>query len=115
MYIIFYAFLDLFDTNITDEKAQIFCTSIPSLESLHTDGHSIANLDLLTNRIQTSQDNLVELYLDMEGDDFRGDLLNYLQNSGSRLATLELRKMSLPVDISQLSRLCPDLKRIKVT
>ena len=107
--------LDLFDTNITDERAQIFCSTVSSLQSLHTNGHSIANLDLLTGRAQATQDNLTELYLDMEGKDFRGDLLNYLQNSGRRLTTLELKKMSLPIDISQLTRLCPHLKRLKVT
>ena len=101
--------LDLFDSNITDEKAQIFNSSIPSIESLHTDGKSIMNLDTLTG-----PDCLSELYLDMQGDDFRGDLLNYLQISGLHLSTLELKKMRQPVDICQMSILCPNLKRIKV-
>ena len=89
--------------------------SIPSIESLHTDGNCIANLESLTGSVHTGHDTLTELYLDMRGDDFRGDLLNFLQNSGSQLSTLELRKMNDPVDISQLSRLCPALKRLKVT
>ena len=87
---------------------------MPSIKSLHTDASSIVNIDLLSNPLYTSTDTLKELYLDMEGDDYRGDLMNYLQNSGLRLSTLELKKMSLPVDISQLSRLCPSLNRIKV-
>ena len=112
---IFLPFEDLFDTNITDEKAHIFCSAVPSLQSLHTNGHSIASLDLLRGcGDKATQDNLIELYLDMEGEDFRGDLLNYLEHSGCRLTTLELKKMSLPIDISQLTRLCPHLKRLKV-
>ena len=107
-------FLDLFDSNITEEKAQIFSTSISSIESLHTDGNSIANLDLLTSCIDNFHENLTDLHLDVGGGDFRGDLMNYLQNSGIRLSTLELRKMSLPVDISQMCHLCPNLKRLKV-
>ena len=87
---------------------------MPSIKSLHTDASSIVNIDLLSNPLYTSTDTLKELYLDMEGDDYRGDLMNYLQNSGLRLSTLELKKMSFPVDISQLSRLCPSLNRIKV-
>ena len=101
--------LDLFDANITDEKAQILNSSIPSIESLHTDGYSIVNLDILTG-----PDCLSELYLDLEGGDFRGDLMNYLQISGLRLSILELKKMKHPVDICQMSILCPNLKRIKV-
>ena len=106
--------LDLFDSHITDEKAQIFNSSIPSIESLHTDGGSIVNLDILNSSSHSGTDGLSELYLDMGGDDFRGDLMNYLQITGSRLSTLELKKMSQPVDICQISRLCPNLKRIKV-
>ena len=101
--------LDLFDSNITDQKAQIFNSSIPSIESLHTDGKSIVNLDILTG-----PDCLSELYLDMKGDDFRGDLMNFLQISGLHLSRLELKKMRQPVDICQMSILCPNLKRIKV-
>ena len=106
--------IDVFEADLTDEKAKIFSTSVPSIKSLHTDASSIVNIDLLSNPLYTSTDTLKELYLDMEGDDYRGDLMNYLQNSGLRLSTLELKKMSLPVDISQLSRLCPRLNRIKV-
>ena len=106
--------IDVFEADLTDEKAKIFSTSVPSIKSLHTDASSIVNIDLLSNPLYTSTDTLKELYLDMEGDDYRGDLMNYLQNSGLRLSTLELKKMSFPVDISQLSRLCPSLNRIKV-
>ena len=106
--------IDIFEADLTDEKAKIFSTSVPSIKSLHTDASSIVNIDLLSNPLYTSTDTLKELYLDMEGDDYRGDLMNYLQNSGLRLSTLELKKMSFPVDISQLSRLCPSLNRIKV-
>ena len=107
------SFLDLFDSNITDEKAQIFSTSIPFIETLHTDGNSIANLDSFI--YNSCNDNiLTELHLDVGGGDFRGDLMNYLQNSGIRLSTLELKRMSLPVDITQMCRLCPNLKRLKV-
>ena len=108
-------FLDLFDTNISDERAQLFSNVAPSVKSLHTTGRSIVNLDSLINcQVQIAQDCLTELYLDMEGDDFRGDLLNFLQNFGSHLTILELKRSSLPIDISQLSFLCPNLKRLKV-
>ena len=58
--------------------------------------------------------NFTKLDIDVGGGDFRGDLMNYLQNSGIRLFVLELRKMALPVDMSQLCQLCPNLKRLKV-
>ena len=105
---------DLFDSNTTDEKAEIFSTSVPLIESLHTSGNCIANLDSLTNSMNMCNNKLTELHIDVGGGDFRGDLMNYLQNSGIRLSVLELRKMELPVDMSQLCKLCPNLRRLKV-
>ena len=100
--------LDLFDHDITSTKLELLLSIAPCLKAIHAQAESLVNMDRLS-AIPTFS----ELHLNLFHRDYRGDILNFLQHSGFKLKVLELKRMEQPIDICQLSQLCPNLTRIR--
>ena len=81
---------------------------MPCLKTVHVDAGWLVDMDpigLVTG--------LSQLHLNLNYKDYRGDIMNFLQASGARLETLDLKRMLQPVDICQLELLCPNLVSLR--
>ena len=71
---------DLFDKEITSAKSELFHEVAPSLRSVHAGADCLEGMDSLG-----LMGTLSEVHLDFEYNDYRGDLLNFLQGAGPKL------------------------------
>ena len=71
---------DLFDKEITSAKSELFHEVAPSLRSVHAGADCLEGMDPLG-----LMGTLSEVHLDFEYNDYRGDLLNFLQGAGPKL------------------------------
>nr|CAD7202130.1 unnamed protein product [Timema douglasi] len=95
---------DLWDTCLSQEKAQLVSEAAPLLSSLYTRGTCLENVGVFTN--------LTSVTVDFDFIDCARALEQYLFQHGKRLRKLVLVDQMHSVDITMLAELCPDLEEL---
>ena len=106
-----YIFLELCDTDVDEDKQEVFIQILSKIETIKTSGESLPFfLPLCTDKNAIS-----ELYLDFAHKEYTSNLADFLgAYHGSNLKVLEIKNMDFPIDLKKISRNCQNLESLRM-